>query len=230
MFKPVRMCKINILLLQKHLNVITAALAESGLVHLVDATAQSKDRLLSAVNLDQDRRQMQKMLDRCQVLLEAIGVEKDAQAPEVDTLEREEIELLLNKVSDRYQEYDREIATLLEDTALINQESDRLGEFPVQTVRLSTLRNLSHFYMVTGKMRMDTFLRARQVLENQALLVGSDDNSGKVLVLSSRANRWAVEEDLAKLGFEKIEIPDNLDSEITEKQKEYHDQIDALRA
>jgi V/A-type H+-transporting ATPase subunit I len=229
MFKPVRMCKINILLLQKHLNVITAALAESGLVHLVDATAQSKDRLLSAVNLDQDRRQIQKMLDRCQVLLEAIGVEKDAQAPEVDTLEKEEIELLLNKVSDRYQEYDREIATLLEDTALINQESDRLGEFPVQTVRLSTLRNLSHFYMVTGKMRMDTFLRARQVLENQALLVGSDDNSGKVLVLSSRANRWAVEEDLAKLGFEKIEIPDNLDSEITEKQKEYHDQIDALR-
>ncbi len=230
MFKPVRMCKINILLLQKHLNVITTALAEGGLVHLVDAAAQSKDRLLSAINLDQDRRQIQKMLSRCQILLEAIGVEKEAQAPKIDTLEKEEIELLLNKVSERYQKYDREIATLLEDTALISRESDRLGEFPVQTVRLGTLRNLSHFYMVTGKMRMDTFLRARQVLDNQALLVRSDDNSGKVLVLSSRANRWMVEEDLAKLGFEKIEIPENLDSEITEKQKEFHDQIDGLRA
>ncbi len=229
MFKPVRMCKINILLLQKHLNVITRALAESGLVHLVDAAAQSKDRLLSAINLDQDRRQIQRMLSRCQILLEAIGVEKEAQAPKIDTLEIEEIELLLDKVSERYQKYDREIAALLEDTALISRESDRLSEFPVQTVRLGTLRNLSHFYMVTGKMRMDTFLRARQVLDNQALLVRSDDNSGKVLVLSSRANRWMVEEDLNKLGFEKIEIPENLDNEITEKQKEFHDQIDGLR-
>ena len=110
MFKPVRMCKINILLLQKHLNVITTALAEGGLVHLVDAAAQSKDRLLSAVNLDQDRRQIRKLLSRCQILLEAIGVEKEAQAPKIDTLEKEEIELLLNKVSERYQKYDREIA------------------------------------------------------------------------------------------------------------------------
>ena len=230
MFKPVRMCKINILLLQKHLNVITTALAQGGVVHLVDAAAQSKDRLSSAVDLDHEKQQLQKMLDRCQALMEAIGVDKDATAPRIDTLDKEEIEMLLAKVDERYKKFDQEIAALLEDTAQLSQESERLGEFPLQTVPLRTLRNLSHFYMVTGKMRMDTFLRARQILENQALLVRSDDDSSKVLVLSSRNNRWMVEEDLDKLGFEKIEIPENLDSEINGKQKEFHDQIDELRS
>jgi len=224
------MSKINILLLQKHLNAITKSLADSGLVHLVNAAAHSKDHLLSAFNPDQDHQQLQKLLTRCQVLLEALGVEPDAKAPKIDTLEKEEIELLLTKVSERYQQYDREIASLLEDSAVITRETNRLSEFPLQTVRLGTLRNLSHFYMVTGKMRMDAFLRARQILENQALLVRSDDSSDKVLVLSSRVNRWMVEEDLNKLGFEKIEIPENLDSEITEKQKEFHDQIDQLHS
>jgi V/A-type H+-transporting ATPase subunit I len=229
MFKPVRMCKINILLLQKHLNVITTALAQGGVVHLVDAAAQSKDRLSSAVDLSQEKQQLQKMLDRCRLLMEAIGVDKDAPAPRIETLDKEEIEMLLGKVSDKYKKFDQEIAALLEDTAQLSQESERLGEFPLQTVPLHTLRNLSHFYMVTGKMRLDTFLRARQILENQALLLRSDDDSSKVLVLSSRSNRWMVEEDLNKLGFEKIEIPENLDGEINGKQKEFHDQIDELR-
>jgi len=223
------MCKVNILLLQKHLNAITNALAESGLVHLVDAATQSKDRLLSAVDLDQDRRRLQALSSRCTLLLEALGVEKDAEAPKINSLEMEEMELLLNKVSERYQEYDREIAALLEDSAELSRESERLNEYPLQSVSLSALRNLSHFYMLTGKMRLDTFLKARQILDKQAILIRSEDDSGKVLALSSRANRWMVEEDLNKLGFEKIELPENLDRDIPDKQKQYHDEIDQLR-
>ncbi len=229
MFTPARMCKVNILVLQKHLDSITSSLGDSGMIHLVNAVAQSQDHLLNVIDIKQNNLTLQKMLSLCRLLIDALGIESDAQVPAIDELEREEIDSLLSKIYERYREQDKIITALLQETDSISKENLRLTEFPLQNVRLATLRNLSHFYMVTGKMRMDAFLRARQVLDGQALFVRSEDNSGKVLVLSSRRNRWMVEEDLQKLGFEKIVAPPDVQGEVAEKRHELTDEIDDLR-
>ena len=69
------------------------------------------------------------------------------------------MELLLNKVSER-QEYDREIAALLEDSAELSRESERLNEYPLQSVVQRAAR-LSHFYMLPARCAW-TLLKARQ--------------------------------------------------------------------
>jgi V/A-type H+-transporting ATPase subunit I len=230
MFTPAKMCKVNILVLQKHLNSITSSLGDSGMVHLVNAVDQSQDNLLNAIDIKQNTAALQNMLNRCRLLIDALGIESDARVPDIGELEREEIDALLTRVYERYQEQDQVIAKLLQETDSISQENLRLTEFPLQNIRLAALRNLSHFYMVTGKMHMDAFLRARQVLDGQALFVRSEDNSGKVLVLSSRRNRWMVEEDLQKLGFVKLEAPEDVQGEVAEKRHELEDEIDVLRS
>lgn len=230
MFTPAKMCKVNILVLQKHLDSITSSLGDSGMIHLVNAVDQSQDHLLNAIDIKQSNLALQSMLSRCRLLISALGIESDARVPDIGELEREEIDGLLTKVYARYQEQDQVIAKLLQETDSISKENLRLTEFPLQNIRLAALRNLSHFYMVTGKMHMDAFLRARQILEGQALFVRSEDNSGKVLVLSSRRNRWMVEEDLQKLGFVKFAAPEDVQGEVAEKRHELEDEIDALRS
>ncbi len=229
MFTPAKMCKVNILVLQKHLDSITSSLGDSGMLHLVNAVAQSPNHLLNVIDVEQSNLALQEMLTRCRLLIEALGIEKEAHAPTVAELERPEIERLLSRIYDRYREQDQIIAQLLEESDSISKENLRLTEFPLQNVRLAALRNLSHFYMVTGRMQMDAFLRARQILEGQALFVRSEDSSGKVLVLSSRQNRWAVEDDLQKLGFSKIIPPEDVQGEVAEKRHELEDEIDELR-
>ena len=50
MFKPVEMCKINVLLLNKHLTDTTRKLGALGNLHLVDAVAQSESGLLGSLD------------------------------------------------------------------------------------------------------------------------------------------------------------------------------------
>ena len=58
MFRPVKMAKVNILLMSKHVTEITRVLGQRGLIHLVDAVNQSGGRLLSEVDQEQDEKTM----------------------------------------------------------------------------------------------------------------------------------------------------------------------------
>lgn len=230
MFTPEKMCKINVLVLSKHLNAVTGALGRSGLVHLIDAVSQSRQHLLSAVDLEQEHRRVGRMLERCEMLLEAFGIERDADIPSVDPLELGEMEPLLDKVFARYREQDVAIAKLLRDADAIGRETSRFSEMPLQTVKLEALRNLSHFYMVTGRLRPDAFLRARQALEGKAIFIRDEAYIDKVLVLASRKSRWSVEDDLGKYGFQKIELPEDVDGTLAEKRQDMETQVDWIRA
>lgn len=229
MFTPEKMCKIHVLVLSKHLNDMTGALGHSGLVHLIDAVSQSPQHLLNAVDLAQENRKISQMLERSETLLEAFGIERDADIPKIDPLELSEIEALLDNVFARYREQDIAISKLLRDADVISRDTNRFSEMPLQTVKLEALRNLSHFYMVTGRLRPDAFLRARQALDGKAIFIRDEAHIDKVLVLASRKSRWSVEDGLGKYGFEKIELPEDLEGTLVEKRQDMETQVDLIR-
>ena len=51
MFKPVRMNKVNVLVLGKYVDRLTHELGDSGLLHLVNAVHQSRHQLLQEVDI-----------------------------------------------------------------------------------------------------------------------------------------------------------------------------------
>jgi len=68
------MCRLDVLVLKKHLDAITCALGECGYVHLVDAVTKSRRHLLKQVGRQQDKQELQSCLKLCETLLESLGL------------------------------------------------------------------------------------------------------------------------------------------------------------
>ena len=86
MFVANKMTKVNVVVFSKHLSALTEALGQSGLLHLVDAASESRGKLLSSYDTGVDIRAIEKQLNRCDVLLEALGVDANGEEPSVTHL------------------------------------------------------------------------------------------------------------------------------------------------
>lgn len=228
MFRPVEMCKVNILVLSKHVTAMTRILGQRGLVHLVDAVNQSRGKLLSNVNQEKDERTTDRLLERCERLIEALGVESDARAPQLDDMDIKDMDALLGRIFERFRVQDETITKLIGDSGSLSMESSILAGYPLQKVRLEALRNLSHFYMITGRIAPSVLPSATMMMGDRALLLPAEGKDGNVLVLSSRKNRWAVEEDLHKFGFAAIEAPAELSGSAAEERQHVEDELQKL--
>lgn len=229
MFRPVKMCKVNILVLAKHVTEITRLLGQCGLVHLIDAVSQSPDRLLKEVDQEKDERAIENLISRCDRLIEALGIDPEAEPPNLGDLNQEDISALLTKIFSRYREQDGAINQLLRDAGSLSQESTILATYPLQQVKLEALRNLSHFYLVTGRLAPSVLPRAATVMGDRAVLVQADGREGNVLVVASRKNRWAVEDELGKFGFTPVEPPNNIEDTAAAAQMQVEDKLETLR-
>jgi V/A-type H+-transporting ATPase subunit I len=228
MFRPVEMCKVNILVLSKHVTAMTRILGQRGLVHLVDAVNQSRSKLLSSINQDKDERATERQLDRCERLIEAFGVESDAEAPQLGSMDLKDMEALLDKIHGHFKLQDDAINKLIGDSGSLSLESNMLAGYPLQKVRLEALRNLSHFYMITGRIAPSVLPSASMIMGERALLLPAEGKDGNVLVLSSRKNRWAVEEELRKFGFATIEMPQAIKGSAADERKQVEDELQSL--
>ena len=98
MFKPVEMCKINVLVLNKHLTETTRKLGGKGSLHLVDAVAQSESHLLNSVDDEHDKTAIRQLLDKADSLIHKLGVDENGDIPSMDDLGEEEIATRLDKI------------------------------------------------------------------------------------------------------------------------------------
>lgn len=229
MFRPVKMCKVNILVLAKHVTELTRRLGQCGLVHLIDAVSQSQDRLLKEVDQERDERTLENLINRCDRLIEALGVDSEAEPPTLGELNQDDVSAILTKIFTRYQEQDNTIRQLLRDSGSLTQESAILATYPLQQVKLEALRNLSHFYLVTGRLAPSVLPRAATVMGDRAILVQADGQEGNVLVIASRKNRWAVEDELSKFGFTPVEPPDTKEDTAAAAHEQMEDELETLR-
>ncbi|MBN2449984.1 MAG: hypothetical protein JXR77_06325 [Lentisphaeria bacterium] len=232
MFRPVPMRKLNVLILGKYVTALTKALGEMGHVHLVDAVEQSPHRLLAAVDREPEIQVLDRLLVRVGALLELLGVEADAEVPLADGLTREAVEELVRRAEEAYRGVDARIAELLQQSGVLARESERLRSYPVQHVRLGALRDLSHLYVVTGRLAPSLLPAAGDMLGDRGILVHDEEDPfrrGRVLLLTSRRNRWAVDADLVKLGFAKEELPEGGDTTPEEERHAVEGRLDAMR-
>ena len=106
MLKPVEMCKVNILALEKHAAALTRLLGARELIHLVDATAQSPGRLLAPFwNFDSQK--LHQASEQCATLmrqLDAHGRQEDGKLLTLD-----EITERLDDIGKRHEEADNAV-------------------------------------------------------------------------------------------------------------------------
>ena len=231
MFRPVKMAKVNILLMSKHVTEITRVLGQRGLIHLVDAVNQSGGRLLSEVDQEQDEKTIYNALSRCERLMEGLGVDQSATLPEKqETMSLEDISAMMMRIYTKYHEQEEAIDKLLRETGVLDKERSAIAAFPLQQVSLDALRNLSHFFMVTGRLASSVIPRVTMELGERAVVVPADGREGNVLVLCSNKNHWAVMDDLQRFGFVEAEAPEKISGSAEDAVHERDDELGNLHA
>ena len=229
MFLPNKMSKVNILVFSKYVGALTEAIGKSGILHLTNAAGDSKLRQLKQLDTGRDIKAIEQQLNRCGVLLEALGIDEATPAPEVAELSPKEIDDLFGKVDRLYREHTTEISRLVEERAGVQRDSVSLSLFPFQNLKAESLRNLSQLHLEMGEMSEDDFLRARQVLQDEAVMVHSEGNSRQVLVLTSRKRRFAVDDVLDKFGFQREELPALESGSVADKRVALKNHLEDLR-
>ena len=229
MFVANKMTKVNVVVFSKHLSALTEALGQSGLLHLVDAASESRGKLLSSYDTGVDIRAIEKQLNRCDVLLEALGVDANGEAPSVTHLSQDEITELFGKIDRLYREESERVAKLLSEHTGLSHSDRMLADFPLQSLRLETLRNLSQLHIEIGMMAPDAFVRARTALSDDALFIQFPESNNQLLVVTNRKKRFAVDDALDKFGFDRVEVPDGLERPtVAEERKAINGRLQAL--
>lgn len=229
MFLPNRMVKVNLLVFNRHLRSLTEALGKSGILHLVNAAASSRSRLLEQLDTEVDIREIEQKLRRCGVLLEALGIEPSDTPPAVTNLSQDEITELFDKVDKRYRQEEEHLAKLLDDQTGLQHSSNALEGFPFQSLRVESIRNLSQLYVEGGAIRKDDLTRAKQMLADDAIVIPAPSQDGTILIITSRRKRFSVDDTLDKLGFERFQMPEIESGTIAEKKSEIDEQLEELR-
>ncbi|MBR4675363.1 MAG: hypothetical protein IKP00_12925 [Victivallales bacterium] len=231
MFRPVKMAKVNILLMSKHVTEITRVLGQRGLIHLVDAVNQSGGRLLSEVDQEQDEKAIYNALSRCERLMEGLGVDQSAELPDrQESMSLEDISAMIMRIYTKFHEQEETIDKILRETGVLDKERSAIAAFPLQQVSLDALRNLSHFFMVTGRLASSIIPRVTMELGERAVVVPADGREGNVLVLCSNKNHWAVMDDLQRFGFVAAEAPEQVSGSAEEAVHERDDELGKLHS
>lgn len=246
MLRPVRMRKVNVLIQRKFVTPLTKELGRLGCMHLVDAVSQSRRQLLDGVDRGEEIRRVENLLDRCGTLLDLLGVDAGEDMPESaenaarrspparggEDLSLRRVDELLSAAESGYAEIDERLNTLLQNSGCLRQVSQRLRELPVQNVRLDALRDLTHLYVVSGRLSPSLLPSAIEAIGERGLILHQDDDRqarDKVLVLSSRRNRWAVNSELTQLGFSQDELPEDVHGRAREEREAVENRLAQLQ-
>ncbi len=232
LFRPDKMVKVNILLLARDMAKTTRLLGHAGLLHLVDATAQSTSKLLQGASQEGDSIAVASARNQVNTLIAALGL--DVAEGEAETTSSQEewslsdITSLVEKISAHYTEQTDVLDALLEKSGAVSRRYSETSQYPLQSVSLDALHNLSHFFMATGRLSPEVLPRTVLTLGDKAMLIVSDTRPGDVLVLASNKNRWSVQEQLKKLGFAPFATPDGEGTASEEAEQASHE-LEQLR-
>ena len=234
MFKPVDMVKLNVLLLEKHVDRVTRALGASGFVHLVNAVAQSQHRLLHGVDRGEALRRTDTLLQHCRELMARLSIAEETVPDSGRTLDFAAMEALLAAATRDFQAEEEALDRLVEEEKQHRETLAAVFACPVQTVSFRELRGLNHFYLATGRVTLAALPEVEAGLAGQAVVLHDPAETKaqedvRVLVLAPSKRRSDVEAGLTRVGFKVAEMPADLEGSGHEEQQRLATRLDELR-
>jgi V/A-type H+-transporting ATPase subunit I len=220
------MGKLRVLILKRYMEEVTAALGEFGGVHLVTPS----DPRLAEVDAKAEISQLEALLNRCKVLLERLGVE-DSQPVSASTLGLQELAKLLSDAETQVVETERELEDRVRQSGLLVRQAQRLRRLPTEDIPLATLRSLGHLYLVMGRVDPSLAPLVQATVGDRGVVLNDPvgEHRDQVLILTTRRGRWAVESDIQEFGFEREDLPEDVDGPAPEAEAQTEDRLERTR-
>ncbi len=197
MFKPVEMCKINVLMLTRHLQDVTWKLGNRGTLHLVDAAAQTETGLLNNCDVESETTALRQLMDKTEQLINRLGMNENSETVESSDLSQQDITTLIDDISARFKTQDDNDGT----KALRKEFGDKLLSARLQLQRLLSMNGARrHFGQSSHLSCISGWIPKSEVDEVKKIVEDATNGLGIVEVIE------AEEDARVKAGLENIPV------------------------
>jgi len=210
MLKPAEMKHVEVLVLERDVHAVTERLGRLGVVHLQQATDGDGGDLVQLSKLDVQFRRLQDLLERVELLCDTLDVPGDQERADAPYAGPAEVEAQLRPLEAQFEGILARRKALDGDIETEYQVLRDLEAFrPIETPT-DELKGLSFLHFAIGTVPGDSIHDVREAAKGKAVLLPfkSADGQQRVIALSSRAGRFALQSILDEHEFRAEALPD----------------------
>ncbi|MGQ9608405.1 MAG: V-type ATP synthase subunit I [bacterium] len=230
MFRPEKMCFVNISVLDEHLVFVLDRLAKLGVMHVVDKTEIPSNTIrLSDVDVDPLRSRFTTINSRLEKLSTNLSIDRKITLTQAGISE-EKLEIDPFNIGDRIENELAEIEALVEpivqqigqiqsEIRVLEENSQRLHILDVQGVNLDDLRNMRFLYFAYGEIPEENYQRLVGSLAHlPCVLMRGSVYSGRlqIMTFSVISDKESLMNALEAAYFTKIELPERYHGSIAD--------------
>jgi len=243
-FRPVRMKKLNLLVLERDVEAVAEGLAELGVMHVTQARRPETEGLLESPEVGPRLECCRRVRRRLEEFAQTLGLRLDP-GVEVDfrtPFHCDQVSRQLDTIRERLREVERSAAEARERIPELEAMLLELEPFRSVPLPLEELGRFNFLHFATGSLpEKETAEVAEEVGDRSLVLpVGRRAGREKVVAVTSRKDRWALETALKEHGFRPepvaeryrglaVDVAEHLERQLQEARRQAH-RVEEARA
>ena len=212
MFSAAAMMKLEIIILAKHIDVVTRALGQLGVMHLLNTITDKNVKEISPDNISDQIRKFEELERKLNSLIQRLGIKVD-KIPKIDeTVEIAHFENLLDQVNEEVIEAENKINNVRFELSRIESDILQFKHVSFIDIDIDKFIHLEYVNSFLGSLPEKSVSELREKLSDKAVVgtYKNDLGQNKVVLFFSKKNKWAVSDELKNFSFRKDEISEEL--------------------
>ncbi len=205
MFRSVRMKRLNLLVLERDVQAVTEGLAELAAMHITQARQPDTEGLLQPPDVEPQLERCRQVRGRLEAFAEQLGLRL---APEVEVdfhvpFNLAEVDRHLDTVRRQLRRVEQSTARARECIPELQAMLLELEPFRGVALPLEDLEHFNFLHFATGSLPRRESLAVTEEVGDRSIILPLRQEGGreKVLAVSAKKSRWALETALEKHGF-----------------------------
>ncbi|KPL02965.1 MAG: hypothetical protein AMK75_02030 [Planctomycetes bacterium SM23_65] len=210
MFQSERMKKVNILALARDIDALVIGLGSLRAIHLTPPAKDSEGKLLTPSDRTGELERLRALEHRIERVASILNVSLDLARPELreEFATPEEVAGALDRLEPEIDRVVEGRQALTEEAAELRRIIAQVETFEGTTLTPARIGEFSFVHFALGAIPEQRLKSVQDAVEERVLLVPFKDASGrqKVLALTSKKGRWALDATLTEHGFQPEEL------------------------
>jgi len=220
MLTPARMLKADILVLQKDLKAVTEELGKLGILQLIEAYREPETKVLERPDREAEIAECEALRGRLLSLVRKMSIqEKRASEKPYSPMDISSISAEVEKIEEEVEQATGGNGRLDDELEKLKRLISEVETFEGLSIALEDVENLSFIHFAVGSFLESRLGDLKREVDEDVVLIpyrDSDDNE-KLISVTKKKGRWALESSLNKYGFKQ--------ERISEKYKGVPDEI-----
>ncbi len=233
MFRPVRMKRLNLLVLERDVQAVTEGLAELGAMHITQARQKDTEGLLESPDLETQTDRCRQVRRRLEEFAIQLDLRLDPEAP-VDfhaPFKLDEVQSQLEAIRRQLRRVEASSAGARERIPELQAMLLELEPFRGVALPLEELGNFNFLHFATGSLLEREVPSVSEEVGDRSIILSLHREGGreKLIAVSSKKNRWGLETALKQHGFRSEPLAESHEGLALEVAEQLGKQLEGAR-